>query len=125
MKRKRTEQHNVLKRSRSNLAEAFYSASDLAQDSVPQVCKDFLSTILHEHVHDDDDDDDENQDYPPKHISLSSMHNLLAELADRTIWLFFKKPGRYVLARNFVHLIMSTHKIFHFVCLSRRKNESK
>ena len=38
---------------------------------------------------------------------------------------FKKKPGRYVLARNFVHLIMSTHKIFHCVCLSCRKNESK
>ena len=62
MKRKRTEQHSLPKRSRSDLAEAFYSASDLAQDSVPQVCKDFLSNFLHPFEHDEHDDDDGDDD---------------------------------------------------------------
>ena len=38
---------------------------------------------------------------------------------------FLKKPGRYESARDFVHLIISTHKIIHCVCLSCCKNESK
>ena len=81
MKRKRQPADTHASHTAEDLADIFFTASDLAKVHDIYTCHDFLHSYLNTTqstptaVANDDDGN-----YPPANISLSSMHNLLAEL---------------------------------------------